>query len=456
MGQCPLNYGLAEKKVVHLRVMIGGQEEDEKPSRGDISNRLEYSLEKSSGMGRSHLSIPCSEWTTWFGLSLCRNMRTPLASAKKLNSMIRKPRYLLGLILLCVSSAPIAVRAQSPATRVVAADDASITYSDYVHMEFVPSPVASSGKLARFDRVLDIPAKGYRWDNPGARVRFRTDAISVKALLYFNELHISASARNSNGLYRIDGAGKPEWTFHTKAVQTKRAPESVVVTMTAGGGAGFHDYELILPYGDSVDFQGVEVNAEARFEVPPARPAVRYLAYGDSITHGFTASAVDKSYAFLVAQKMGWQLVNLGLGGRASNVSDAHVVKSLKADVISVLMGANDWQGGGPVERYRSNMMGFFDAIRAVQPNVPIYYLTSLWVPPSWNPKGQVADLESYRKVAREIVVARKDANLHLVEGPELIDHDAALFDATPVHPNDKGSAQMGERLAAQMHQPAK
>ena len=175
------------------------------------------------------------------------------------------------------------------------------------------------------------------------------------------------------------------------------------------------------------------------------------MAYGDSITHGFTASAVDKSYTFLVAQKNHWQLVNLGLGGRASNVSDAKVVVSQKPDVISVLMGTNDWQGGGSLDRYRTNMMGFLDTIRTAQPTVPIYFITSLWVPPSWNPKGQVADLESYRKVAREIVAALKDPNLHLVEGPELIDHDAALFDAVAVHPNDKGFAQMGERLAARM-----
>lgn len=355
----------------------------------------------------------------------------------------------------CLVSAATTLQAQGATSRVVAADDASIGYSDYVRMEFVPSPLEPSAKVARFDRVLDIPGKGYRWNNPGARIRFRTDATQVKALLYFNELHTSTSARNSDGLFLIDGVSTPEWIFHTKATQPKRTPEAVAVTMPVGG-AGFHDYELILPYGDSVDFQGVEVNAEARFEAPPARPKVRYLAYGDSITHGFTASAVDKSYAFLVAQKNGWQLVNLGLGGRASNVADAKVMASMKADVISVLMGVNDWQGAGPLERYRNNMMGFFDAIRAVQPTVPIYYVTPLWVPPSWSPKGQVADLESYRKVAREIVAARKDANLHLVEGLDLIDHDAALFDAVAVHPNDKGFAQMSERLAAQMGQSAK
>ena len=119
-------------------------------------------------------------------------------------------------------------------------------------------------------------------------------------------------------------------------------------------------------------------------------------------------------------------------------------------------MGVNDWQGGGPVERYRKNMDGFFDAIRAVQPAVPIYFITSLYVPPAWSPKTATADLEAYRQAARELVAARKDPNLHLIEGPDLIDHDPKLFDPVAVHPNDQGFAQMGERLAKQMKQPGK
>lgn len=53
----------------------------------------------------------------------------------------------------------------------------------------------------------------------------------------------------------------------------------------------------------------------------------------------------------------------------------------------------------------------------------------------------------------REIVTTRNDANLHLVEGPDLIDHDATFFDPVAVHPNDKGFAQMSERLAQQIRQ---
>lgn len=393
----------------------------------------------------------------------------PLAPQPRRSRM--RPRFRLRHLLRCTCllvslsllSAPRAVQAETDTSRVIAADDPSIGYSGYVHMELISTELRVFGlagprttKFARFDRLLDIPGKGYRWDNPGVRIRFRTDATRVGALLRFNELHTSASARNSNGIYLIDGVTQPGWTFKTKATTPKRGVEYVGIQMPAPTAPGFHDYEIVLPYGDSVEFLSADVNLTAKMQPPPAAPALRYVAYGDSVTHGFTASAIDKTYPYLVASKMGWQLINLGLGGRSSNVSDAHVLKTLKADVITVLMGVNDWQGGGPVERYRKNMNGFFDALRAVQPTVPIYFITSLWVPPAWSPKSQIADLEAYRQAAREIVLARQDPNLHLIEGLDLIDHDPALFDKVAVHPNDQGFAQMGERLAKQLQQPGK
>jgi hypothetical protein len=73
-------------------------------------------------------------------------------------------------------------------------------------------------------------------------------------------------------------------------------------------------------------------------------------------------------------------------------------------------------------------------------------------VPPSWKPEKAVADLEEYRRVLRELVVSLADPHLHLIEGPDLIDHDPAFFDSVAVHPNDQGFAQMAERLSKQIH----
>ena len=65
----------------------------------------------------------------------------------------------------------------------------------------------------------------------------------------------------------------------------------------------------------------------------------------------------------------------------------------------------------------------------------------------------RATDLEEYRKVLREIVHASNDAKLHLIEGPDLIDHEESNFDRVAVHPSDARFAQMGERLSRRIRQ---
>ncbi len=275
----------------------------------------------------------------------------------------------------------------------VPADDQRLTYSDYLNLAFVDSPARPGAKLARFSRPLDMPQKGYGSDNPGARLRFRTNSASVTVELFYNSLHVSKSARNPRGVYFIDGQTQPGWTFATQESAVVRPEETVKVALTAPA-AGAHDYELVMPYGDSTDVAGVWIEPGAELTAPTPRPAFRLLMYGDSITHGFTAADVTGSYTFKTAQLKNWQLLNLGLGGRASTVADGTVLGGVECDLVTVLLGVNDWQAGRPVEAYKKNMAGFIAAFRAKKPQTPIYFLTPLWVPESWQPKTAKQPLE--------------------------------------------------------------
>lgn len=333
----------------------------------------------------------------------------------------------------------------------ISPDDPMIGYSGYVHRELVTPTSGTGTAVMRFDRQIDMAGKGYRWDNPGTTISFRTDATEIEAVLNYNDLHISTSARNPKGVYSVDGEFKRQWSFKTTQQGVTRQPETVVVPVSNGGVEGFHQYELFLPYGDSVDFAGLRVNPGAKFEAVTSPEKPRYVAYGDSITHGFTSSEISKTYPFLIGKKKGWNVINLGLGGRASTPGDGTLIASLKPEVVTVLMGANDWQAGVPLEKYRANLEAFLSNLRKDLPETPVYLLTFLWVNPSWNPPSKVADLESYRQVLREVAAARQDANLHVIEGPALIDEKPTLFDPVPVHPNDAGFAMMAERLEAQI-----
>jgi lysophospholipase L1-like esterase len=327
----------------------------------------------------------------------------------------------------------------------IAGDDSKLLFSDFVHKEVL------SEHVVRFDRLLDEGTSGYRWDNPGARVTFRTDAKEVIAHLRYSEKHTSRTARRSVGMFLIDGISNPNWTFKSLSTDPLHVPEQVEVALPVPNSSGYHTYALVMPYGDSVDFCGLTINRSASFESPPPRPALRYLAFGDSITHGFTASHIGLTYSYRLAEQRNWQLINLGLGGRSTHAADGDVIGSLDADIITILIGTNDWQGGVDPKQYRGAISGLLSKLRAHRPRVPVYLMTSLWVSPKWQPAKARFPLEDYRQILRDLLLELKDSNLHLIEGPDLIDHDEKFFDPVLVHPNDAGFSQMAERLAAKI-----
>ncbi|MBT3376482.1 MAG: lysophospholipase [Lentisphaerae bacterium] len=330
----------------------------------------------------------------------------------------------------------------------IPADDPRLSYSDYVRLTWVPSPDDPTQRMVRFDRIIGIPRKGYGWDNPGARLRFRTDASVVTVSLHYSEKHISTSARKGRGIYLVDGQTNSGWTFTSSTAKTVRSPETVDVDLRTPQDGEMHTYEIVLPYGDSVDVLRIAVTDGALFASPQPRPDVRCVMYGDSVTHGFTATSIGGTYAYRTAALKNWQLINMGLGGRSSRPVDGEILAGIEADLVTVLIGVNDWQGGRPLAAFRANITGFIAAFRVGKPDTPLYMITPLWVPPSWHPPKANIELGEYRKVIREAVAALRDPHTHVIDGDGLIDHDPAFFDRVAVHPNDAGFKMMSERLA--------
>lgn len=372
-----------------------------------------------------------------------------------LGTLAFRENYLKENALLMIKSLPVILMVSvvsiplfAETSMFVPADDKRLEYSDYANIEFIANPDKPNRAIARMSRPLNSPWKGYNWDNPGARLRFRTNAKDVTARLIFSDKHISNSARNANGVYRIDGKSSPDWTLRSRDRKTKREVENLDLRLPVPKDGAFHDYEIIMPYGDAIDVAGVSVSDGAEFQTPTPRPKRRCAIYGDSVTQGFTASSVDQTYAFRLAELKKHQLVNLGIGGRSSRASDGNVVGKIPCDQLVVLMGVNDWQGGKPLDTYKKNMSEFIVNFRKHQKDTPICFVTPLWVPPAWRPKRVTNPLEAYRQVLRDVVKNAADPNITLVEGPELIDHDPKLFDRVAVHPNDAGFNMMAQRLA--------
>ncbi len=319
----------------------------------------------------------------------------------------------------------------------IPASDARFVFSG--GMRRVETPAGG----VHFDRVLEMANRHYRWNSPGTRLGWRTDAPSMVLHLLYRDIP-EDGGRNGRGLVRRVGDGE----ILAEVDRPSNARSEVLVKVPLLSDGRMTTYEWIFPYGDFVEVLGIEASAGALWEPAPAKRAVRYLAFGDSVTQGFTATDVSGTYVFLLAETMGWDVINLGMAGRGTVAADAATIVEAAPEVVSVLIGVNDWQGGRDLEEYRASLGGLLKGIVEGLPEATVFVLTPLWVPETWRPEQVRYPLESYRGVVREVVASFGESQLRLIEGPSLIDTDASFFDAVAVHPNNLGFAQMAARLA--------
>ena len=289
------------------------------------------------------------------------------------------------------------------------------------------------------DRIVQA-ASGFKYDNPGARIRFRTDAKNVSAKVNYTPRHTRKNAVNSKGIYTVNG--KIAGSF-------QRDPESeeVAVAFPRNDKGIARDYELIMPYGDSVEFTGLHISNGELLPIAP-RPDIKYVAFGDSITHGFHAGDISNTYPFIIGEKLQWQTVNMGFGSRRTVAADGDSIALCGGDIISILIGFNDFYGNKPIVKYMQHLKRLILRIRKSQPETPILLITPIWSSePKWAASKIGLELEDYRKAVRQVVASLNDNHLHLIDGLSLMDNLPAMT-KDGIHPNDEGFAQIAERLA--------
>lgn len=323
----------------------------------------------------------------------------------------------------------------------IPADDNRIQYTDCVNA------VPENGTVS-FNRLPLQHGRKYHLDNPGARMHFRCNAKDLSIELTYLQRDDPVRFANGTGVFRIDGKGSEEWTF-TRADPNNRKVEAVQVKLPADG--QMHDYELVMPYAERVSVNSVKCNEETEFKKPTDRPSLKCAFYGDSVTHGATASRIDRCYPFRIGEIKGWQIINLGLGGIAFNPSAAKQLAEIPMDKLIIALGVNDWQGGRKPEDVGNKAAALIGDFRKAQPDIPITVITPLWVPSSWKPEKAAYDLALYREAIANAVKNGAWKKISIIDGDALIDHDPALFDKVAVHPNDKGFEQMAARIAEQL-----
>ena len=226
------------------------------------------------------------------------------------------------------------------------------------------------------------------------------------------------------------------------------------------------DYMLILPWGAAIDFRGITLSSLAgepkvsAMEARHPRP-LRYVAYGDSISHGFCS--LGPSYPELLARLAGWIPVDMGIQGLAAASGAAwghgHDIAARDPDLVSILIGINDCFGnikedgsGWPAEE-RGETTGdhvrrIIEQLRTTKPTVPVAVITPIVTSGAFNSWRDGA--EALRRQTREAVMARVhagDRNIVVVEGQPLVPPEH-MYEG--LHPTTRGCAPIGVAIAHQ------
>ena len=308
--------------------------------------------------------------------------------------------------------------------------------------------VSVSSTRIRFTRPVS-DGQGYEHANPGARVRFKTASRRIDVVLGYSNLITRPDIYSGAGAVYANG--------------------SLVGTFDRGQGTAGDIYfsydflstatreiEVAMPYCTSVDFKGLCVDPGAPVTEPGARPTTRYLAVGDSITHGFNASSDRLSWPTLLAAAKGWQLFNHGYGGRVVTSFDAaDAVNGMPAapDVTTYLIGFNNCAVQQAQAKFRATYSCFISNLPSAVPIGRLYRITPLWTshyPGDGLITGGSLTIEMYRQTIREAVVAADDPLVFLIEGEPLATNSVTRC-ADGTHPNDVAASEIEGNLSPQV-----
>lgn len=270
---------------------------------------------------------------------------------------------------------------------------------------------------------------GLAQQTSGVRIRFRTNSPSVrvkaKSAGVGQAHHMTSVMKNGLDVY-VDGRYKGSaWPNSKREINRSLSP--------LGPASELRDITIHFPLYGSIQIEQVILAPGATVAPPTAFALAKPIVYyGSSITQGGCASNPGLSYQAILGRRLNVDFVNLGFSG--NGVGEAEVAQAV-AEIDASAFVLDYWANPSPAI-YERTLPPFVNILRAKHPNVPIL-ITS----PFYNPfRERIQALK--RETARGFVDAHRaagDANVHYVEGLDMISEDTAwgLVDAR--HANSLG-----------------
>ncbi len=259
----------------------------------------------------------------------------------------------------------------------------------------------------------------------GARLRFRTDSLSVdlKAAVRRQTMHHMAPTGSAGFDIYVDNfyVGTGLHDAQGRFLKTKREEP-----WTIGRERKMRDITVYLPLYSPARVDEIILDGAAKLEAP--RPFARskpVVFYGTSITQGGCAANPGASYPAIVCRRLNVDFVNLGFSG--NGMGDVEVARAMTEIDCSCIV-LDYWANPSPDQLERTPPV-FVDTLREKFPDVPI-----LIPQPYFEPKDEIDETwrttnESKRRIIRAFVKVRReagDAHIETIDGFELLSKEYA------------------------------
>ncbi len=200
---------------------------------------------------------------------------------------------------------------------------------------------------------------------------------------------------------------------------------------------------LILPYVPAIKLIGIEGD----ISVPLLRqtPAVKYLAYGSSITNGAFALAPMSSYVMKTASYLGVDPINLGFGGGAQ----------LETEMADYIAGRKDWDFASlemginilymDNNEFEKRVDYFIRKISTEHPNKWLFCIDIFTFEQDFEEKSQKAKF--FRNIVKRVVRDIDMPRVIYIDGRALLKKASGLS-RDLVHPSDAGFDDIATNLA--------
>ena len=278
----------------------------------------------------------------------------------------------------------------------------------------------------------------------GIKLRFRTDSPSM-------ELKFCITPGSSRNYFAVDVFVNGKMIGDIKNYVERELPRRYTgVELPIEGeygetfqlGEGEKEVYIHLPWSACAVLQ--ELSLADGATLIPAKPARKLLCFGDSITQGYDALHPSRRYTAQMADFIGMEEHNKGIGGEKFQMELAAMKEDFIPDLITVAYGTNDWRNR-TWEEFDKHCRGFYQNLAAAYPNTPILAITPIWRTLQERENFQCGP---FRGIHEAICKHTADLpNVTVIDGYDFLPHYSDYYADLTLHPNGAGYDRYFEGL---------